>query len=246
VCVFSTQYLPPVLVFPRVCACACAYVKQPIRLADALVCVVLQVTLGEIYDKIKEKYAYYKQRPKETAWKNSIRHNLTVHDCFVKILRDKSKNETGKGGFWTVDEELAKEEVEFDPRDAHKLGHRGRKRRRQLAAAATATDTKPTPKSGKVKKKAAIEPSPAKKLKPAASPKAKRGRDNHAALAGLITQVDAADNLDHCKCVEKLCLLGVRPHPPTSTRDALIAYLAHCDWGCAPRFLMLSVNVHGP
>lgn len=64
----------------------------------------MQVTLGDIYRKIMEKYAYYRARPKETAWKNSIRHNLTVHDCFVKIDRDKSKNETGKGGFWIVDE----------------------------------------------------------------------------------------------------------------------------------------------
>eukprot|EP00041_Stephanoeca_diplocostata_P037425 m.1417038 g.1417038 ORF g.1417038 m.1417038 type:complete len:185 (-) comp25032_c2_seq2:232-786(-) len=44
-----------------------------------------KVTLGEIYANIMKKYAYYRARPNETAWKNSIRHNLTVHDCFVKV-----------------------------------------------------------------------------------------------------------------------------------------------------------------
>ena len=62
------------------------------------------------------RYGYYRQRKDETGWKSSIRHNLTVHDCFVKVMRDKSKGENGKGGFWQVDEELAQHEVDFSQR----------------------------------------------------------------------------------------------------------------------------------
>eukprot|EP00035_Acanthoeca_spectabilis_P034695 m.30512 g.30512 ORF g.30512 m.30512 type:complete len:357 (+) comp6803_c0_seq1:24-1094(+) len=143
-----------------------------------------KVTLGEIYTKIMEKYAYYRMRPKETAWKNSIRHNLTVHDCFVKINRDKSKNETGKGGFWTVDEELAKEDVDFGPKDPHKVGNRNRKRRRQEAAVDKA--------GGKASKKMNAAPSQKKKQK---APSGKQKKEA-VAMSDYIYNPDPADNLD--------------------------------------------------
>eukprot|EP00040_Diaphanoeca_grandis_P031344 m.187411 g.187411 ORF g.187411 m.187411 type:complete len:367 (-) comp32305_c0_seq1:567-1667(-) len=92
-----------------------------------------KVTLMEVYVEIANKYAYYRARNTETGWKNSIRHNLTVHDCFVKVNRNKDKGENGKGGFWTVDEALAQEEVDFGTRGSERQERQ--KKKRKLAKA---------------------------------------------------------------------------------------------------------------
>ncbi|CAM6032132.1 unnamed protein product [Sphagnum compactum] len=56
------------------------------------------MTLADIYESIMSRYSYY--RMAQPGWKNSIRHNLSLHKTFARVAR--SEDNPGKGSYWKL------------------------------------------------------------------------------------------------------------------------------------------------
>lgn len=55
-----------------------------------------KLVLSDIYQHILDNYPYFRNRG--PGWRNSIRHNLSLNDCFVKAGRSAN----GKGHYWAI------------------------------------------------------------------------------------------------------------------------------------------------
>eukprot|EP00118_Oscarella_pearsei_P001546 m.311996 g.311996 ORF g.311996 m.311996 type:complete len:272 (+) comp194745_c0_seq1:33-848(+) len=54
-----------------------------------------KLSLHGIYEYVAKNYAQYKNK---VGWRNSVRHNLSLNECFIKAGRC----ESGKGNYWAV------------------------------------------------------------------------------------------------------------------------------------------------
>ncbi|RWS32038.1 forkhead box protein P1-like isoform X4 [Leptotrombidium deliense] len=68
-----------------------------------------QLTLNEIYNWFQNTFCYFRRNA--ATWKNAVRHNLSLHKCFMRV-------ENVKGAVWTVDE------MEFYKRRPQRLQER--------------------------------------------------------------------------------------------------------------------------
>ncbi|KAF3169338.1 hypothetical protein TWF225_011351 [Orbilia oligospora] len=59
-----------------------------------------KLTLAHIYKWISTHFTFYKSA--DSGWQNSIRHNLSLSQKFVKVERP--KDDPGKGNYWTIAE----------------------------------------------------------------------------------------------------------------------------------------------
>jgi hypothetical protein len=54
-----------------------------------------QLTLNEIYRWFEQNFSYFRKNAQ--TWKNAVRHNLSLHKCFMRV-------ENVKGAVWTCDD----------------------------------------------------------------------------------------------------------------------------------------------
>ncbi|KAF4596636.1 forkhead box protein [Pleurotus pulmonarius] len=84
-----------------------------------------RLTLQEIYAALEQRFEWFREHKSESAWKNSIRHNLSLNKVFRNTARPIT--EPGKGSYW---------ELDISQGEGYK---RERKRRKKTASSSQST-----------------------------------------------------------------------------------------------------------
>ncbi|XP_055842002.1 forkhead box protein biniou isoform X2 [Episyrphus balteatus] len=64
-----------------------------------------KLTLSEIYSYLQKKFEFF--RGPYVGWKNSVRHNLSLNECFKKLPKGMGVGKPGKGNYWTIEQNSA-------------------------------------------------------------------------------------------------------------------------------------------
>uniref|UniRef100_A0A8C4IEG7 Fork-head domain-containing protein n=1 Tax=Dicentrarchus labrax TaxID=13489 RepID=A0A8C4IEG7_DICLA len=87
-----------------------------------------KLNLASIYRAMEEQFPYLRSRG--PGWRNSVRHNLSVNDCFVKV----SRCEDGRGHYWGVHQAHLRDFQQGNFRQSRKArGRRERERYDEVA-----------------------------------------------------------------------------------------------------------------
>lgn len=161
-----------------------------------------KLVLSEIYSYILEHYPYFRTRG--PGWRNSIRHNLSLNDCFMKAGRSAN----GKGHYWAIHPANVDDFVRGDFRR-----RRAQRRVRRHMGLTVDDDSSPEPPP--------VSPPPSLPLPPTehhhissqlvVAPSRKRQFD----VASLLAPDDQSDHVDQLLKSRRHCLKLEQPATPT-------------------------------